>query len=285
MTAGFNSEYDVNLKLQKRINCFSNFPLFLSLQFGGKVFFPLPSMQCKVAKNKFHGVIYDVFYSSNRTKRKKKMKTLKEEKIKQLWQLYESVRDTLDDYEEEFEGIRASKPVKLDDALEFAERIAPSSFAPMGWTEGFPLLNAFPPAPQGEQMRVGKLADYNRAIEQRIKNHELIPPSDTSLHRQKTPAEILRNESIEEAKQKTISLRDKLRLRKERLASEKESQMVIEEANTSLLHPSDLIPEEEEKEEEKDVPEPYIPVKARRINLSFAPAEESESEEDEEEED
>lgn len=210
--------------------------------------------------------------------------TTKEEKIQQLWQLYESVRDTVDDYETILQGIRTSKPVKLDDALEFAERIAPSSFAPPGWMEGFPLLNAFPPAPQGEQMRIGKLAEYNREIEQKIKNQELLPPSDTSSSLQKSPSEQLRQESIEEARQKTLSLQERLRLRKAKMESQQsaEAKMEVEESSASPPPIEPSIEEEQEQERIDLTPEPYIPVKARQINLSFAPVEESESEEEEE---
>ena len=44
-----------------------------------------------------------------------------------------------------------------DDVLKLAENITETSFAPAGWIPGAPLINAHPPAPQVEQMRLGLL--------------------------------------------------------------------------------------------------------------------------------
>ena len=44
-----------------------------------------------------------------------------------------------------------------DDVLKMAENVTETSYAPPGWRPGAPLINAHPPAPQVEQMRLGLL--------------------------------------------------------------------------------------------------------------------------------
>jgi hypothetical protein len=85
----------------------------------------------------------------------------KEQRLKALWEVYAQIKDVQEAHASELNSLRASRSVDMTDILILAERIAPSVFAPQGWVEGMPLLNAFVPAPQPEQMRIGKLFSFN----------------------------------------------------------------------------------------------------------------------------
>jgi hypothetical protein len=82
------------------------------------------------------------------------------EKVSRLLDLYDDIDQTLFSLQPEIEKIKSSQPVQLEEVLILAERLSYTAHAPMGWREGFPLLGKFPPAPQPDQMRLGKLAQY-----------------------------------------------------------------------------------------------------------------------------
>lgn len=200
--------------------------------------------------------------------------TTKTEKIQKLWTLYESVQSTLDEYQDKLDNLRKSRAVTINDALEFSERIAPSAFAPLGWTEGLPLLNAFPPAPQADQMRLGRLSEYNRRIDQEI----VTAPSSSS--QANNP---IQSVAMKAAMEKVKSLKERLQAKKEEDAR-KEEQMEIE--------PVPRIVEEVAMKEESVTPETieqqppsfeYLSTNTRRTSLTFTPAEDSESEEEDDE--
>ena len=204
---------------------------------------------------------------------------MKEERIQKLWQLYKEIEKTLDDHEDAIQRIRNAQEVSISDTLQFAERIAPSAFAPLGWVEGLPLLNAFPPAPQADQMRIGRLAEYNRMIERKITDKEIIP-----IRSKVVESNDLQQILIEEAKISITSLKERLKIRQE-LQQAKEKSFL--ESKMDIVEEEPLLPEKEsasplpliEPEPERET---YIPVNTRKINISFAPVEESESEEEEE---
>lgn len=67
--------------------------------------------------------------------------------------------------EEEISGQKRSAPVHFQAVYNLATKMALTEHAPKGWREELPLINALPPAPQPEQMRIGVLAEYNRQQE------------------------------------------------------------------------------------------------------------------------
>lgn len=208
----------------------------------------------------------------------------KTEKIQRLWDLHESIQDTLDEYGESIEQIRKSRGVAISDALEFSERVAPSAFAPLGWTEGLPLLNAFPPAPQADQMRLGKLSEYNRRIDQSL--------SSTSVETSERGRKKADSEALIAAIDKVKSLKERLRIKKE---EEELRRRMQQEKGEEQVEGEKMEVEEEREAERADIQTPleeqqqhpsfeYISTNTRRTSLTFAPAEESESEEEEDEE-
>lgn len=196
--------------------------------------------------------------------------TTKTEKIQKLWTLYESVQSTLDEYQDNLDNLRKSRAVTINDALEFSERIAPSAFAPLGWTEGLPLLNAFPPAPQADQMRLGRLSEYNRRIDQEV----VAAPSSSS--KANNPNQSV---AMKAAMEKVKSLKERLQAKKEEDAR-KEEQMEVE----PVPRIEELSVKEESLAPETIEQQPpsfeYLSTSTRRTSLTFAPAEDSESEEE-----
>eukprot|EP01039_Chlorochromonas_danica_P003963 gene3963-4335_t len=83
-------------------------------------------------------------------------------KVAILMDIYEDIHNTLDELNDDLESIRSFKRVSIEHVLNLAERLAYTAHAPAGWKEGFPLFNKFPPAPQPDQMRIGKLAECNQ---------------------------------------------------------------------------------------------------------------------------
>eukprot|EP01040_Poterioochromonas_malhamensis_P014991 gene14991-16694_t len=196
--------------------------------------------------------------------------TTKTEKIQKLWTLYESVQSTLDEYQDNLDDLRKSRAVTINDALEFSERIAPSAFAPLGWTEGLPLLNAFPPAPQADQMRLGRLSEYNRRIDLEV----VAAPSSSS--KANNPNQSV---AMKAAMEKVKSLKERLQAKKEEDAR-KEEQMEVE----PVPHIEEVSVKEESLAPETIEQQPpsfeYLSTNTRRTSLTFAPAEDSESEEE-----
>lgn len=198
--------------------------------------------------------------------------TTKTEKIQKLWTLYESVQSTLDEYQDKLDNLRKSRAVTINDVLEFSERIAPSAFAPLGWTEGLPLLNAFPPAPQADQMRLGRLSEYNRRIDQEI----VTAPSSSS--QANNP---IQSVAMKAAIEKVKSLKERLKAKKEEDAR-KEEQMEVEPVpriEEVAMKEESVAPETIEQQPSSFE---YLSTNTRRTSLIFAPAEDSESEDEDE---
>lgn len=83
----------------------------------------------------------------------------KKEKIRVLLSAYDNIQSIWHELGPELQQLQEIKSVEVDYVLDLAERLAYTAHAPMGWKEGFPLINKFPPAPQADQMRQGKLAE------------------------------------------------------------------------------------------------------------------------------
>lgn len=60
--------------------------------------------------------------------------------------------------------IRESRAVSVEDLLKESLQIQYNCHAPNGYTIGMPLFKSHPPAPQPEEMRIGALSNYNKAV-------------------------------------------------------------------------------------------------------------------------
>lgn len=83
-----------------------------------------------------------------------------------LMDVYEDIERTLAHHCESLSAIKSAQRYDIKHVLTLADRLSYSAFAPVGWKEGFPLHNKFPPAPQPDQMHSGVLTDYNRRFPQ-----------------------------------------------------------------------------------------------------------------------
>jgi hypothetical protein len=185
-----------------------------------------------------------------------------EERLRTLWELHDNVQNTLQKYRDPIDHMRKAKQADLVAVLALAERIAPSSFAPTGWQEGLPLLNAFAPAPQPEQMRIGKLSLFNLELDRRISEQpKIILPEETTTK-----------------ENRIARLKEKLKTTKIGDISKK---MEVSSANA----PQDdrnVFPIDEKKKSEEII---ELPSNNRKVNISFAMPESESEEEDEEEQD
>jgi hypothetical protein len=143
------------------------------------------------------------------------------ERVEKLHEVYENIEQFLHDHATEFQQYCkhsaeaiidcSTSRVKIDHILELAERIAPAVFAPAGWKEGLPLINAFPPTPQAEEMRLGKLAAYNASksniqpftadkgtVKEIIHSHTLQISRFKSLLKQRsTPGDVIESKEMD----------------------------------------------------------------------------------------
>ncbi|RYH28831.1 hypothetical protein EON65_10650 [archaeon] len=83
----------------------------------------------------------------------------KKERIRVLLGAYDRIQNLWHELGPELQQLQEVKTIEVDHVLELAERLSYTAHAPIGWKEGFPLINKFPPAPQPDQMRQGKLAE------------------------------------------------------------------------------------------------------------------------------
>lgn len=169
--------------------------------------------------------------------------------VNDLWEVYENVRNTLDENDEYLKNIRKTKLVKVDHILELAKRMSFTQHAPVGWKEGHPLINAFPPVPQPEQMRVGKLAVYNESISEQ-KKQQLTTPSVST---------ILSAETLQKTNEKRKAFAYMLKL-KEQMNLKRESETTAMETDGATTPGDSANPAEEEQ---PDV------TSTRRVNISF----------------
>eukprot|EP01031_Cornospumella_fuschlensis_P038336 gene38336-46587_t len=103
----------------------------------------------------------------------------KKKRIKVLLGAYDRIQSVLFELSPELQQLNEIRPVPVDFVLELAERLSYTAHAPIGWKEGFPLINKFPPAPQPDQMRLGKLAE---AEYQDYSFKAAVPSSSTGHH-------------------------------------------------------------------------------------------------------
>jgi predicted phosphoadenosine phosphosulfate sulfurtransferase len=203
---------------------------------------------------------------------------LKKKRIKDLYSIYIDVEKTLDETIGFIHSLKASKHVDFNDVLELAERIAPTAFAPVGWNEGLPLLNAFAPAPQAEQMRIGKLSMFNLSKEAVVK--QTFSKGD--------------NEILSEEEQTRAIVINRVKGLKDRLKEKKQQKQVSAmEVDTGFQLPSTLQPSDrmDDQTAEMRMSSPggrsvgsehsAAPVVSRKVNIAFGFGVESESEEEE----
>ena len=82
-----------------------------------------------------------------------------QERVLPLLDAYDAIQSLWYELGPELEQMKGSQEVEVQHVLDLAERLSYTAHAPIGWKEGFPLINKFPPAPQPDQMRMGKLAE------------------------------------------------------------------------------------------------------------------------------
>jgi hypothetical protein len=201
----------------------------------------------------------------------------KKKRIKDLYSIYINVEKTLDETVGFIHSLKSSKQVNFNDVLELAERIAPTAFAPLGWNEGLPLLNAFAPAPQAEQMRIGKLSMFN--------------VSKDSIEKQTfTKGD---NETLSEQEQTRAVAINRIKGLKERLKEKKQLKGVsVMEVETENQFPSSFQPPERMEDQSADVmmespggksvgsEKSTAPAVSRKVNIAFGFGVESESEDE-----
>jgi hypothetical protein len=126
----------------------------------------------------------------------------------QVWQKLEDIENTLHDNAAALARIRSSRQdVNVAHVIELAKRISLTSYIPAGWREGMPLVNAFPPAPLPEQMRLGmassslapEISATRTSEDMEIDRSAVVVPSSTEERLRARLQEFLSLGSTEEA--------------------------------------------------------------------------------------
>ena len=74
------------------------------------------------------------------------------------------VEHFLSDRNEDLLQIRNAKQVDFNSVIDFAVTTSRTLRAPPHWLPGNPIIGGFPPAPQVEHMRLGKLSEFQKFI-------------------------------------------------------------------------------------------------------------------------
>jgi hypothetical protein len=84
------------------------------------------------------------------------------DKVRTLLEVRKNISETLLELRHDLESVRASKKVTVGEILTCAENIQLALKAPPRWKIGLPLYFSHAPTISTEEMRRGKLADYNK---------------------------------------------------------------------------------------------------------------------------
>jgi len=87
------------------------------------------------------------------------------DKIRKLLYIKRSISKCLRENQEELDHIRNVRIVQACDIIELADYISRTIKAPPLWKPGNPVVGGHPPAPQPEQMRLGKLGEHHLQLE------------------------------------------------------------------------------------------------------------------------
>ena len=77
-------------------------------------------------------------------------------KVKELLAAKEAIRNFLYEHDEELTAIRKATTIPSQWIVEFADNIVLTLHAPPHWREGMPLIRCHAPAPQLDEMNMGK---------------------------------------------------------------------------------------------------------------------------------
>lgn len=92
-------------------------------------------------------------------------------KIRRLLQIRRNITNCLRDNREELNHIRNVRTVHARDIIDLADYASKTLKAPPLWKPGNPVIGGHPPAPQPEQMRLGKLGEHHLHLET-MKTHD-----------------------------------------------------------------------------------------------------------------
>eukprot|EP01041_Mallomonas_annulata_P001501 gene1501-2896_t len=97
------------------------------------------------------------------------------DKIRGLLQIRKNITNTLRQYDEELEHVKNVRKVKFADVIKYADYTSRTIRAPPHWQPGHPVVGGHPPAPQAEQMRLGKLGELNGQFQFQKKDIKELP--------------------------------------------------------------------------------------------------------------
>ena len=145
-------------------------------------------------------------------------------KVKELLAAKEAIRNFLYEHEDELTAIRKATTVPSQWIVEFADNIVLTLHAPPHWREGMPLIRCHAPAPQIDEMNMGKAnakelnaiqpvsnmdGDVNETKIEEIINNEVIAaqaPMKRQLELQKDNAVSVKKVKVEPKTVKNVSL-------------------------------------------------------------------------------
>ena len=144
-------------------------------------------------------------------------------KVKELLAAKDAIRSFLYEREEELTAIRKATTIPSEWIVEFADNIVLTLHAPPHWREGMPLINCHAPAPQLDEMNMGKAnaisldatktvditddASNEMKTEENISNEaKVIQPMKRPVELQKESTSTVKKVKVEPKAVKNISL-------------------------------------------------------------------------------
>ncbi len=91
-------------------------------------------------------------------------------KVKELLAAKEAIRSFLYEHDEELTAIRNATTIPSQWIVEFADNIVLTLHAPPHWREGMPLIRCHAPAPQLDEMNMGKANAISLNVIQPVSN-------------------------------------------------------------------------------------------------------------------
>lgn len=198
---------------------------------------------------------------------------LKSHDVEALVNVRELIHDFVIQHESQIAELRDEidnlyTPAVAQYTLELASRIRTTYHAPVGWKEGYPLVNALPPAPQPEQMRIGLLAKYNNS--EQASSFVNIRPSSASAPTAVVPNVVSAEDRSPEAIMRR--LKDKLNAYKVNILSNQEQDLpeAKEDTEREQVLTSTTTAMEVEEETAVVVPETTAPEVRRRVVVDYS---------------